>query len=592
MSSMFKAIGRAPARRSAFAAICAMALVGAVLVPGASAGGHHKKGKHHHPAGAVKLPASKIKHVKGVVCGQIGRKWLSGSIVAGYFVSDSQQVRNYTALAKRAKGKAKAQASKQAKKYSARAKAGEATCNPRAGGHRGLPVPPSNPTPTPSPSASSTPTPLRFNIGNAVGLALTSGTAGSTHHLRGGAATSAGETGSNLEAINAGGQVADAVSSGTAEIGNFLIAPNEKLYVMFKRPVDLSDTTKFPTPGSGCILAQVDPESGTPTCIDSSLMSVYVSQANIYDVSPAVQFDSSGAIYYLGYTTGGLVLRKWSNGVTTDLVPPAAVGISSWYVYPNGTVLISGETTATGQKWLRRISPSGSLKELGHAGGWWMVPFPDGHAYTSVQNNGYPGVDYFDEGADALSSKWWIGGPMPPEFQPSGGYYYDVSSICQNIPTTSLKYVNFCQDNGSGIKWHFASEGKEFVLASQQYGKGVPMEYYPSVSFLPTTDIANVTVAQGVIDNLLFAGTNSSGEQVLTMFNTASNTEQQLLGPPTTADQFEIYHLNYVANGNKILFDGLRFSDNHYVIGEYDLSTHTVNVVATSSAKWSDLQSF
>jgi hypothetical protein len=69
----------------------------------------------------------------------------------------------------------------------------------------------------------------------------------------------------------------------------------------------------------------------------------------------------------------------------------------------------------------------------------------------------------------------------------------------------------------------------------------------------------------------------------------SNDTETELIGP---SSEIEIYHLNYVANGNKVLCDGLRFSDNKYVIGEVDLSTNRVNFVATSATKWSDLQSF
>jgi len=66
-------------------------------------------------------------------------------------------------------------------------------------------------------------------------------------------------------------------------------------------------------------------------------------------------------------------------------------------------------------------------------------------------------------------------------------------------------------------------------------------------------------------------------------------SERELIGPD---NEIEIYHLNYVADGNKILFDGLRFSDNQYVIGEYDLTTNQLSVVSAGSTKWAGLQSF
>ena len=597
--------------------IALVALLIGALGAGQALAAHHK-GKHkHHPAGAIKLPGSKVKHVHGLVCGELGHSWASGKVVAGYFLADSTQAAHYKALAKHAKGKAKVRDTALAKQYAAKAKAGKATCNGsggKGGGHhgttnpggRGRPAP--NPggsgNPAPNPGGSGNPAPLRFDVNGAVGLALSSGTGGSTNSVRGvrrALATSSTETGSgsNLEAVNEAGQVSDAISSGTAAVSSFLIAPNEKLYVMFSYPVDLEDTTKYVQPGTGCVLAQVDPSSGVPTCIDDTLAFVAggsSSGSETGDPSPGVQFDNSGAIYYLGSTTGGeVVLRKWSNGTSTDLIPPSAVLISSWLALPDGTVLISGTTLANNQWWFREVSPAGSLRELPVLATreGWLVPFPDGNAYfgASDPNNASFGVDYYDVSAHEVASKWWIGN----QYQPPGGVTNNVhEAICTGlgVTVTQLQAINFCQDAGIGVKWHFATnEGKEFVLAWGVVGQGVPMEYYPTVEFLPTKKIENVTIAQGVINNLLLAGTNSKREQVLTLFNTSNETEQELL-PGSTGDHFEIYHLNYVVKGNKILFDGLRFSDNHYVIGEYDLSTHTVKVVATSTVKWSDLQSF
>jgi hypothetical protein len=611
-------------KRLWLAGVAAVALVAAALAPvGALAAkhGHHGKAKQHRPAGAVKLPKSKIQHVKGVTCGEFGKKWVSGSIVGGYFISDAQQSLNYKALSARARGKTKSKDAALAVKYAAKAKAGQTTCNKGdsgGGGHHGHSGGSSGGNS--SPGGNTSPAPLRFNLNNAVGLALSSssGTTGgsssgttvsssssTTHQPRPAAVTAAGPeqgSGSNLQAINEAGQVSDAVSSGKAEVGSFLIAPNEKLYVMFKNPVDLSDTTKYPQPGTGCVLAQVDPASGEPTCIDNTLSSIEAPRqgGNPTISSPAVQFDNTGAIYYLGHTfTGEEVLRKWSNGTTTDLIPPAAVLIETWLVLPDGTVLLGGGTMATNTQWFREISPAGVLRELPVLA-WWMAPFPDGNVYLGASGEHYGGVDFYDVSSHELSSKFWIGSSEFGGTTPPGGMFHDVStnapgSICtyemelQQDP----RWGNFCQDPGFGVKWSFVTnEGKDYVLAtSGSPGKGTPMEFYPDVAFLPVTKITNVTVAQGVVNDLLLAGTNSQREQVLTLYNTSNEKEEKLL-PGSTGDHFEIYHLNYVAKGNKVLFDGLRFSDNHYVIGEYNLSTHTVNVVATSSAKWSDLQGF
>jgi hypothetical protein len=115
------------------------------------------------------------------------------------------------------------------------------------------------------------------------------------------------------------------------------------------------------------------------------------------------------------------------------------------------------------------------------------------------------------------------------------------------------------------------------------------MEYYPTVSFL-STSVTNARIADTASgDNLALAGLNANSQNVLTLYNTANHTETQLIRPD---NEIEIYHLHYVASSNRLMFDGLRFADNKYVIGEVDLGTHQVTVFNTSSAKWGDVQPF
>ena len=85
------------------------------------------------------------------------------------------------------------------------------------------------------------------------------------------------------------------------------------------------------------------------------------------------------------------------------------------------------------------------------------------------------------------------------------------------------------------------------------------------------------------------SGLNASGQNITTVFNSTTAQETTLIGPD---NEIEIYHLTYLSNANTVLFDGLRFANNQYVIGRIDLSTHQLSVLNTSSAKWADLQAF
>ena len=114
------------------------------------------------------------------------------------------------------------------------------------------------------------------------------------------------------------------------------------------------------------------------------------------------------------------------------------------------------------------------------------------------------------------------------------------------------------------------------------------MQYYPTF-LAPTTLVKKISVSQGVMNNIILAGLDADGKNILTLFDTSNDSETLLIGPD---NEIEIYHLNYVASSNKIMFDGLRFSDNKYVIGQYDLNTMTFSASQTGSSKLVDFQTF
>lgn len=114
------------------------------------------------------------------------------------------------------------------------------------------------------------------------------------------------------------------------------------------------------------------------------------------------------------------------------------------------------------------------------------------------------------------------------------------------------------------------------------------MQYYPILD-KPTTIVKKISVFQGVINHLVLSGLNENDKYVTTLFDTSDQSEMQLIGPD---NEIEIYRLNYVASENKIMFDGLRFSDNKYVLGQIDLGTLEVLASPTGSTKLEDFQTF
>jgi hypothetical protein len=94
------------------------------------------------------------------------------------------------------------------------------------------------------------------------------------------------------------------------------------------------------------------------------------------------------------------------------------------------------------------------------------------------------------------------------------------------------------------------------------------MQYYPTVERANTV-IRNATLAQKVISNVLLAGTDAKGTNLLTVYDTTSKQETIVIDQE---NEIEIYSMSYVAATDSIMFSGLRFSDNTFVVGDVKLS--------------------
>ena len=170
------------------------------------------------------------------------------------------------------------------------------------------------------------------------------------------------------------------MTSGSADVRQFFIAPDDKVYVVFTQPINLSDPTKWD--GPKCLLAEVDRATGVPSCVDGTLSMINWSYPGD---NPPIQFDAAGAVYYSGRTmTGGTVLRKYLNGISTDLVSDN-IQLQHFLVLPNGDVLLSGSSTSS---WLRRLTASGSLQTLLGSQVNFLHIFPDHNVYMGVKMGG------------------------------------------------------------------------------------------------------------------------------------------------------------------------------------------------------------
>jgi hypothetical protein len=411
-------------------------------------------------------------------------------------------------------------------------------------------------------------TSLRFNLKNAVGLTLANSVSSSSLRKF--------SVGSNLKTIDAKGASTDAVTSGSASISRFLIAPNDKLYVLFR--------TKTAVGTTSCLLAEVDKTTGIPICIESEISSIsWESELNGF--SP-IQFSASGAIYYLGQDgvapNDSSVLRRYSEGRTTSLVT-SNVLLSKFLVLGTGDVLLEGSTKGTGASWLRKVSPTGQLSTiLAPFSSYLMLGTSDGNVILHSYFSNFWGYKRYISNESRIESDFWIasqaGGSPVSRF--------NLTDVC--LDGQSVKNNAFCSGAGH-TKLAIRTSTQKVLLLQTYNGKNSSLtQVYPTLAEM-TSEVTNVGIAQSVLDYVIMSGTNSNGQNITTLYNTSTNTEQNLV---PASNEIEMYHLNYVASSNKIMFDGLRFSDNKYVIGQIDLNSGTVTASQTGSSKLLDFQTF
>jgi hypothetical protein len=386
--------------------------------------------------------------------------------------------------------------------------------------------------------------------------------------------------------VTASGAVVPAITSGTEDyVQQFFIAPDDRVYVVFTRPINLSDPTTWD--GPKCILAEVDRETGVPSCIDGTLSWINWPSPGSGGNS-AVQFDAAGAIYYSGSTTtGGTVVRKSLNGISTDLVSDN-IQLNQFVVLPNGDVLLSGLSRSSGNQWLRRLTASGSLQTLRGTGTNFLRLFPDGNVYMgglfSGSNPWDAGVARYLTSTNQMDPRYWLGDSyQTPE------PYHRVSDF----------YPDTCPPNryplcGSGWYGSYISNAIEtsddqvFTVVGPPGGGGFLMKYYPTVA-LATTSVEKVLASVAAGNEVVVSGLNDAGQNETIVYHPATDTETQLIGPD---NEIEMYHLTYMPDDNSVMFEGLRFSDNHVVLGQIDLETDNVTVSTSLPSRLKDLQAF
>ena len=365
-------------------------------------------------------------------------------------------------------------------------------------------------------------------------------------------------SGSGLLAVTSAGTVSEAMTTGSAKVQQFYTAPNGRFYVLFQQK------TALVSGGAACLLAEVIPSTGIPICIDESLSSIWWSSSSSTATDP-VQFDAQGNIYYQGVDSGTKTsLRRYSAGVRTDLVNDN-VTVSSFMVLDDGSVIYSGTTRATQAKYVRRITTTGGVETLvGTGEATFIRKFADGNIYMGVWSNDNNGVLRFLTSTGTMDSKAWIAGSLNNKSQEATN---SISTLCP--PPGSSATQSFCGWYGAYLMDSFNLKSGVSVALTGSWGTSNKQlyRYTPDVARI-TTSLSGVTIAREAGNVLALTGLNAAGKNITSLYDPSNNQETVVIDAAT---EIELYNLTYVASTNKLMFNGLRFADNKYVVGEISL---------------------
>lgn len=363
-------------------------------------------------------------------------------------------------------------------------------------------------------------------------------------------------SGSGLLVVASDGSTRDALLSGGATVSKTFAAQNGKLYVLF------DTATALVTGGPTCLLAEVVTSTGLPSCVDSTLSSVNwnVTASNGPSSSP-IQLDDAGNIYYSGQTSDGkTVLRRYSGGTRTDLINDSIL-LGTFSVVGNGDIFMTGTTTSTNSAWIRRLSAAGSLSNLSVGNqAHYIQRFADGNYYFGGMW-GTSGVRRFNLSTSTFETKFWIA----QVYSTSVDAYLNANDLCFG-DKSSLNYAFCVASGGTSTAIFSTASGETYSLTGYagQAGKFL-VRLYPTLE-KQNLSIANVTGSVAIGNRVILSGTDSNSTNRISIFDLSSKQETIIAD---SSNEIEVYNLTYVPSTNKVMFNGLRFSDNKFVVGEF-----------------------
>jgi hypothetical protein len=371
-----------------------------------------------------------------------------------------------------------------------------------------------------------------FNITGTVGIALPENIANATQ--------------SGMFAVRSDGTTVDSLIAGSlqATISDFYSAPNGRFYVTF------TTRTLLEQGGPLCSLAEVNSTTGVASCVDSTIESVALTLM-MSDSAP-IQFDGLGNIYYTGRANGKFVLRKSVNSIVSNIINDN-ISLNAFVVLPDGSVIIKGQTNSQSSTWLRRLSANGELLNLvpQNTSTGFLSVFPDGNVYFGIDQS----IKRYLTSSQTVDSQDWV----------SFGRLSTTSPL-HNFPSCGLKYSG-CPSLGMNKLYKTSANqvlGLTGFFGNTNNGLAI---LYPKPEVVMSV-LTRISLVYQVGSKLVLTGIDASGTNMLTVYDPTTYQETVIIDK---TNETEVYSIAYISQTGKILFNGLKFSNNSLVVGEVDL---------------------
>jgi len=372
-----------------------------------------------------------------------------------------------------------------------------------------------------------------------------------------------------LRKINSLGIVTKVINT-DPDVDQAQLDPNGKLYVVFstKQPVGAAPPAGPARSAAvtSFILVKIDPKTNSVTGIDGSLASLVW---NVDTVSPNIQFDGAGVLYYLAKKTDGkTALRRYAGESSiTDLINDN-IRVKHWLVRSDGTVVIAGTTISNGISWLRKVSPAGVVSSIAEgADVGWLLGFPDGRVYAGLPPSApYEGVyklgPTLGQIDNTAASTPYIGF-ISKGFTPA----YDVAQLATGVNAAYAK--GFTDTAGVYLKGYSRTKTDKIIGLTGWGNYRTVIYYYPTPEIIKLKLVNRISLVKESLGDLFISGSGTAPltgdlKNKLIWYSLTNKSETDIL-----FQNIEIYHLDVLANGS-LIFDGLDFDKNKYVAGMFE----------------------